>query len=391
MSIPDPATTEWVPIWNPTSQGPVGPVGPTGPEGPTGPGGPQGGTGSTGAQGPKGDTGTTGPQGPIGPTGPQGPQGDIGPQGPSGSVGTHHTTHQPGGADALVFSAASRLYGRDNTGPGALQEISLGAGLAMTGTVLSATAQGMVAHHATHELGGTDVIANNAWTNVGNVFTATDQAFVGAGSYVRFRWTDPSQAVGQKSWLLLNYAANLWIGPSTDDLVGWNSTLNFLRIDRAGSLIAGGYIYPGRIDTPGQQTSWLLAAHGSYGLYINTGLYVVGNIWSQTLGDILRSAAICTADVAASANTVVKRDANGFINFVYGFGSYVNTTDDPSAGTISYVVAKFGDNYHRSASPAAVRTFLGGLTGSFGSTVIFNGNYCYLNFTNGVLMSATPA
>lgn len=30
MSIPDPSTTEWVPIWNPTSQGPVGPAGPAG-------------------------------------------------------------------------------------------------------------------------------------------------------------------------------------------------------------------------------------------------------------------------------------------------------------------------------------------------------------------------
>jgi hypothetical protein len=30
---PDPATTEWVPIWNPTTEGPVGPAGPPGPAG----------------------------------------------------------------------------------------------------------------------------------------------------------------------------------------------------------------------------------------------------------------------------------------------------------------------------------------------------------------------
>ena len=46
MSIPDPATTEWVPIWNPTSQGPVGPQGPQGPMGPVGPAGPLGGAGT---------------------------------------------------------------------------------------------------------------------------------------------------------------------------------------------------------------------------------------------------------------------------------------------------------------------------------------------------------
>ena len=85
MAIPDPATTNWVPVWNPLSQGPVGPAGPTGPTGPTG---------------------ATGPQGPIGATGPQGPQGI---QGPAGTVGSHHATHEPGGADFLVNSVWSNL------------------------------------------------------------------------------------------------------------------------------------------------------------------------------------------------------------------------------------------------------------------------------------------
>ena len=40
MSVPDPATTEWVPIWHPQSQGSQGPIGPIGPAGPTGPQGP---------------------------------------------------------------------------------------------------------------------------------------------------------------------------------------------------------------------------------------------------------------------------------------------------------------------------------------------------------------
>src|SRR6186713_2178264 len=52
MAIPDPNTTDWVPIWNPLTQGPVGPAGPTGPAGPQGP------------------QGIQGVQGPIGPTGP---------------------------------------------------------------------------------------------------------------------------------------------------------------------------------------------------------------------------------------------------------------------------------------------------------------------------------
>jgi hypothetical protein len=85
---PDPATTEWVPIWTPMNMGPVGPTGPQGPIGNTGPQGPQG------IQGIKGDKGDTGSQGPIGNTGPPGPDGPQGPMGPSGSVGGTGTANK---------------------------------------------------------------------------------------------------------------------------------------------------------------------------------------------------------------------------------------------------------------------------------------------------------
>jgi hypothetical protein len=46
----------------------------------------------------------------------------------------------------------------------------------------------------------------------------------------------------------------------------------------------GYYIFPGRIDiapgTGGIQGAWMLASHGSYGLYCNTGFYAAGNVWS---------------------------------------------------------------------------------------------------------------
>ena len=88
MAIPDPATTNWVPVWNPVSQGPIGPAGPTGPAGPNGP---------------PGSAGPTGPQGPTGATGPQGPTG------PSGATAPHHATHEPGGGDFLINSVWSNL------------------------------------------------------------------------------------------------------------------------------------------------------------------------------------------------------------------------------------------------------------------------------------------
>jgi hypothetical protein len=128
MAGPNPATTEWVPIWNPMSAGPVGPQGPQGIEGPTGPIGPTGPTGNTGPQGPTGDTGPQGPIGNTGITGSQGPKGDKGdtgsqgpqgiqgiqgPQGPigntgaTGPAGTDNPTHVVGPA-SVVDNAIAR-------------------------------------------------------------------------------------------------------------------------------------------------------------------------------------------------------------------------------------------------------------------------------------------
>jgi hypothetical protein len=114
MATPNPATTEWVPIWSPMNAGPTGPQGPQGPAGPTGPTGPASTVpGPTGPQGPKGDTGNTGPTGPASTVpGPQGPQGNTGPQGPqgiqgiqgdvgpTGPAGTDNPTHVVGPASA---------------------------------------------------------------------------------------------------------------------------------------------------------------------------------------------------------------------------------------------------------------------------------------------------
>jgi hypothetical protein len=70
MAIPDPATTEWVPIWHPTSEGPVGPAGPTGPTGP------------------------------------------AGPEGPAGVAGPHHAQHETGGSDEVLFPSGIKERGR---------------------------------------------------------------------------------------------------------------------------------------------------------------------------------------------------------------------------------------------------------------------------------------
>jgi hypothetical protein len=55
----------------------------------------------------------------------------------------HHATHEPGGLDVLRLGAAARLFGRGSSGAGPMQEITLGAGLAMTGTVLAVGQAGL--------------------------------------------------------------------------------------------------------------------------------------------------------------------------------------------------------------------------------------------------------
>ena len=78
---------------------------------------------------------------------------------------------------------------------------------------------------------------------------------------------------------------------------------------------------------------------------------------------------------AATANTIVYRDSGGDISTRYFLGSYQNSSDDISTGTITYIMAKFGDNYHRSATAAKVATFISGQTMNIaGSSTSCTGN-----------------
>jgi hypothetical protein len=62
---------------------------------------------------------------------------------------------------------------------------------------------------------------------------------------------------------------------------------------------------------------------------------------------------------AATANTIAYRDGSGDLYARYFLGGYINTSDNVDTGTITHIMAKFGDNYHRSATAAKVQSFLG--------------------------------
>lgn len=75
------------------------------------------------------------------------------------------------------------------------------------------------------------------------------------------------------------------------------------------------------------------------------------NPWRQIWND-----ATLVQSVSAVGNSVVQRDANGYI-----FNSYINTTDDLNSNpaNLGYLIGKAGDNYHRSFTVGAVQGWLG--------------------------------
>lgn len=174
MAIPNPATTEWVPIWNPTSQGPVGPQGPQGIQGIQGP---------IGLTGPQGPIGLTGPQGPIGNTGPQGPIGLTGPQGPKGDTG--------------------------------------------------ATGNNAAPHHAQHEPGGTDYLVNSVWLNANNVFTGRTQEIRGGTPFIGMQHTGGT--VDARSFIIVNVGSSLQFAAYNDAYTVLAATP--LQIDRLGNVL----------------------------------------------------------------------------------------------------------------------------------------------------------
>jgi hypothetical protein len=72
------------------------------------------------------------------------------------------------------------------------------------------------------------------------------------------------------------------------------------------------------------------------------------------------NSATITASTAATANQIVLRDGSGDDFRRYGFGNYFNSTDNSIGSGVTAIMSKQTDNYYRSATPAAVATFISG-------------------------------
>ena len=299
MAIPDPATTDWVPIWNPVSLGPVGPMGPQGPQGIQGIQGIQGEIGPVGPIGPKGDKGDKGDQGIQGPVGPIGPQGIQGI--PGNNAAPHHAQHEPGGTDYLVNSVWLNVSNRFTT----TQYISNATG-GPAGRLFLKDVNGPVdqknwliqSYMGVVHFGPFNDAENN-WVGGGYItFDTSTQTHFPAAIYIEtainpsIYLKDNAQAVNSRMWRIMNQALELRFYTQDDaesghviqvamrrtgDLWVARNVLGNDLISRS-AVIAGTGVYPGDITTGLQQTTWNLYSHPSYGLYTNTGMYIGSNL-----------------------------------------------------------------------------------------------------------------
>jgi hypothetical protein len=208
-----------------------------------------------------------------------------------------------------------------------------------------------------------------AWTNVSGRPTALSSFTNDLGNYGG--WITSSGNISGYAMSLNGYAGQteytILTGPANGPVIK-------VRYDGA---TANRYIDIGSKDGNGVYSEGLKIYNGGTLTFGGYTIYHSGNIptWNQnTSGTAGSISGFNNPTTAATANTIVYRDGSGDIYGRYIFGSYHNSSDDISAGTITYIMAKFGDNYHRSATAAKVQAFLGLGSNAYNSTTIPTNN-----------------
>jgi hypothetical protein len=210
---------------------------------------------------------------------------------PPGTIGgppaKHAPTHEPGGSDPMTVNAAPTVgslrtlgTGPNEAAPGNDARFAAGMDLDYLGAYAPGTyndgdivvgadgiaylcvkdgtttppeawpgAQTPVLHHATHEPGGTDELANAAWTNVANVFTANPQSFAAQDGATQIHIRSTAQPADARLWNVYN-AGNLIIRALND--AGTVAQANALQLTRAGDAAIGRDVYEkGRVTPMG--------------------------------------------------------------------------------------------------------------------------------------------
>jgi hypothetical protein len=218
-------------------------------------------------------------------------------------------------------------------------------------------------------------------SSITGIYPTTNQVVKFADTAVRTYLNVPTRTGGDASgtWSIdISGSAAMWGGYNTPTRTNWQSR-------SAGDLVVGqlSWKYYGNghtiIDASAGTAPDGTSINNTNSAVAWTGSYptLVGWNGSSTYGVRVDSSRVADnadtvdgyhASVANAASMAVVRDGSGDIFFRYSFSSYVNTTDDVNSGTITNIIAKFGDNYHRSASAAKVQSFLGLGSNAYTST-----------------------
>jgi hypothetical protein len=218
-----------------------------------------------------------------------------------------HSANFTSYSPSLTGSGASGTWAINITGNAATATTANTATTATTATSAS-SAVTLSTNQSNWSTNGTisAVVGQLAWKNYGNGHTIFDAS----------QGTSPSGSSVNNT-----NAATPW-SAAYPTLMGWNGSSTYgVRVDSAR---------------------------------VADSATTAGSITSQA------NSATITASTSATANTIVLRDASGHISGNQIFSSYLNSSDDVSAGNISFIMAKFGDNYLRSATAAKVAAFISG-------------------------------
>jgi hypothetical protein len=145
----------------------------------------------------------------------------------------------------------------------------------------------------------------------------------------------------------------------------------------SGSTSSSFVVYNGTTKSSGQFDGGTTAPSNTTRLNYDGYLYATkfygdGSSLSGVSASYLQGYQVSTS---ATASSIVLRDGSGDDYRRYGFGSYFNSSDDVSSGSLTYLMGKFGDNYYRSATAAKVATFISGQTMNIsGSSTSCSGN-----------------
>ena len=221
-------------------------------------------------------------------------------------------------------------------------------------------------------------------------FTST--TYINAGNYLQTSGNliYPASQTATQRLEVGNASGNAWIDGLTIAQGGNVTVYNNLTTPTA--TVSGYITFPndttaaGLINTAG--TAWLRLDDASGNMHM-------GN--SQSGAGIYCDSNAFYWRTANAATTLMSLSGNGDLGAArYLSGTYVNTSDDTSSATVSYIMAKFGDNYHRSAPAAKVAAFLNNQTMSIAgnaatATALTSMNISQFTNNSGYLTSAVTS